>query len=165
MTVDEFITVYEQAYTDFCTKIPESLDTSKVKIKTRYVAGGTPGSEQDWINYLKNDEGNIRTLLISPIQFQSNTKLAGGKNFRIIPYLAMDLFHDYEVGTDTDNSEKEFIRDVLRLVYSIGKNFQFHSKMVIKHYRVNVGIRKSDIQSLHYGKFTFEIDMTEIRYS
>jgi hypothetical protein len=136
------------------------------KVKARFIKTGTQEDEK-WTGSLADKEtGKTRLLVILMSQLKSSDlqATAGAKNFKPQIRLNFELFHDFKLGTDEENSEQVFLADALCLQFAIESNRNLPPQGKIDDYSINLGLRPSSVNAMHYGRGTITINFREIRY-
>lgn len=165
MDASEYANLILTAHDDLVKAFRAALP-AECQIKSRFIKAGTTEDEK-WTASLANKEtGETRLLVVLMSQLKSSDlqRTAGAKNFKPQIRLNFELFHDYKIGTTSENSEKVFRQDALRLQFAIESNRNLPPQGVIADYAINLGFRPSTVNAMHYGRGEIIINFREIRY-
>ena len=129
---------------------------------------GSAESEQDWVGALVNDETDyirLFVLLMTDLKSSDVAKTAGARNFKPSMKINFELFHDHLQGTDANNSQTAFESDALKIQFAIESNRNLSAKAYIDDYDLKLGVRRSKVRTMHYGRGELTINFREIRYA
>lgn len=164
MTADQYVDLVFEVKTNIETKFTELLAPA-TQIEGRIITARTDG-DSGWVGALQNDDGKIRKLFILMNEFRDSEleKIAGAKNFKPQIRFGLELVHEHVIGTDADNSHREFLRACIKAQFVCATNRNLHSKAFIESYYLTAGIHPSRVQSLHYARGEVRINFREVRY-
>lgn len=167
MTADEYadlvLTTRDNLFDAIRTALPGECEMEKRFIS----ATGGPETEDQWVGTLVNtdtDKIRIFVLLMNNLRSADEAATAGAKNFKPSVRLTFELFHDYLMGTDEENTQTEFEKDALRLQYALETNKNLPPLAMIVNYEIGLGVRSSKVRSMHYSRGEIVLNFRGIRY-
>ena len=164
MTATEFATavlaIRDALVANFKTEMP-----SETEVIDRFILPGTI-DESQWVAALRTDNVIRKLIVLMPqldLGLLANTN--AGANFSPQVTFGLELYHEYKVGTDSENTEEAFLEDASKVIYTLGKYRALPSQTLITRASLKLGIRPSKVQSLHAGKGSVTVDLRNLKYT
>lgn len=163
MTPDQYAALVLDIFKTTAANIKAEANTG-LNVETRFLFNSVV-AEEDWVSTLRVD-GKIRMLVLlcreMPLSGLGGT--TGGRQFKPRLTFGLELFHEYRMGTDDDNTEGVFISDAARVLYALGKHRTLPGQSFIDSATLRLGMRASKVQSMHYGRGEVIVTMQDVRY-
>lgn len=161
-----------QEYIDYAMGIRNTLKTvcvdalpNSTKVFNRYILSGK--NNTGFNAQLTNAAGKIQCLVIltNALPIASLSGTAGGNSLHSQLKFKLELYHQYETaGTDSSNSEDNFIKDCLALQFALGKHRSFGGYAVIENkIEFKLGISVGTFPT-HKAIAEVVIDLRNVRY-
>lgn len=163
MTADQYAERVLLIRDNLTAALVDSLP-SETEVIDRFILSGVT-DEAGWVAALRKDN-KIRKLIVllanHDLDLLNNTRTGG--QFHPLIKFNLELYHDYEPGSDTQNTERDFISDSSKILFALGKDRTLGGTCVITRFSLRAGMRPSKVQTLHYGKGEVTIDLRDIKY-
>lgn len=107
--------------------------------------------------------------LMADLNLEALLRTNMGNQFNPIIKFNTELFHEYKLGTESINTQVDFISDASKVLFALGKGRKImdggNCLGVIQRASMRLGMRPSKLTTLHYGKGEVVVDMRDIPYT
>lgn len=164
MTAEEFAERVLLVRDNLTAALVDALP-SECEVIDRFILSGVT-DEAGWLAALRTDNV-IRKLIVLLANYDLDTlnNTHTGRQFHPIIRFNLELYHDYSPGSNSQNTESDFISDSSKILFALGKGRTLGGPAIITKASLRAGMRPSKVQTLHYGKGEVIVDLRDIQYS